>query len=380
MIGTSWGGTPAQAWTSMEALQAVPTLKAYAEQSANRRQNAEQENQNYQTVLIPKWKADVEAWKVEHKDQWDAYQTALQQFNAVTKAGQPAGQKPRDPTPMAPKDPAFNPNLASSLFNGMVAPIIPYGIKGAIWYQGEANAARPVEYATLLPTMIGDWRARWNQGDFPFLIVQLANYQAKKPDPSESSWAAQRESQAKTAALPHNGLALAIDIGETADIHPRDKDDVGARLVLAARKVAYGDEAVVFSGPTFSGMTVSGDKVRLTFDNIGSGLTLGVPPVHFHPGEARADASTLKGFAVAGADGKYVWADATIDGDAVTLSSPQVQQPVSVRYDWADNPDGNLYNKEGLPAVPFRTDKAPVGEAAAAKAMAATTPTPAPAK
>ena len=384
LIDTCWGGTPAQAWTSLEALQAVPALKNYAGEAAKRAQNHEKEDQDYQTVVLPKWKADVEQWKVANKDKWDAYQADLQKYNDAVKtppaAGTPAPAKPKDPTPPAPKDPAFNPNAASVLYNAMIAPLVPYGIKGAIWYQGESNAGRPLEYATLLPTMIGDWRARWGQGDFPFLIVQLANYLAHKPDPSESNWAVLRDSQAKTAAMPHNGLALAIDLGEYADIHPKDKDDVGARLALAARKIAYGDDAAVFSGPTYSGQTVEGDKIRLAFGNAGSGLAIGVPPPHFHPGQPRSVAPALKDFAIAGADGKYVWADAVIDGNTVVVSSPQVPQPASVRYDWADNPEGNLYNKEGLPAVPFRTDTALVGEATPAPPPAAPAPAPVPAK
>ncbi len=276
----------------------------------------------------------------------------------------PVPGKPKDPTPASPLDPATERHIPTVLYNGMIAPLIPYGIKGAIWYQGEGNSSRAVEYATLLPTMIQDWRARWGEGDFPFLIVQLANFLPRKPEPSESPLAALRESQAKTLALPHTGLAVAVDVGEVDDIHPKDKDDIGGRLALAARKVAYGEENLVCSGPVFRAMTVEGGKARLAFEQVGQGLAIGVPPVHFHPGEARLDTSTLRGFAIAGGDGKFVWADAVIDGNTVVVSSSQVDVPVAVRYAWADNPDCNLYNKDGLPAVPFRTDNYPVGEAA----------------
>lgn len=293
---------------------------------------------------------------------WDAFQQALSIYNEKAAGDLPIAKQPRDPTPGHPPDPAADPHVPSVLFNGMIAPVLPFGIKGVAWYQGERNAPFPVDYASLLPVMIGDWRSRWGQGDFPFLIVQLANYGKRYPEPQESNWAALREVQAKVAGQPHNGLATAIDIGDGGNLHPQDKDDLGARLALAARQVAYGDTSVIASGPTLAKAAVDGTGIRLSFNNEGSGLVIGVPPAHWHPGKPRPDATVLNGFAIAGADGKYVWADARIDGNDVVVSSPQVPQPATVRYDWGDDPNGNLYNKEGLPAIPFRTDDAPVGE------------------
>lgn len=234
-----------------------------------------------------------------------------------------------------------NPNQPSVLFNGMVNPLVPFGIRGAIWYQGESNADRPDQYRRLLPALIGDWRAHW-QSDFPFLVVQLANYMARSDAPQESSWAALREAQALTARrTPKVGLALAIDIGEAGDIHPRNKQDVGKRLALAARKIAYG-EHIEESGPVFDKMSVKNGQAILKFRHTGGGLV--------------TQGDKLVGFSICGADGKYVFADARIDGNQVVVSSSAVPNPVRVRYAWADNPAATLYNGAGLPAVPFRTD------------------------
>lgn len=233
-------------------------------------------------------------------------------------------------------------NIASVLFNGMVNGLIPYAIKGAIWYQGESNAGNAYVYRERFPAMINDWRARWSQGDFPFLWVQLANFGEAPEKPEKSSWTVLRESQHATLDLPKTGMALAIDLGEAADIHPTNKQDVGKRLALAARSVAYG-ESLVYSGPTYKMMTVEGDAIRIHYDHVGGGL------------EARGGA--LKQFAIAGEDRNFVWAEAAIDGDTVLVRAPKVPAPVAVRYAWASNPEGcNLYNREGLPASPFRTD------------------------
>ena len=236
-----------------------------------------------------------------------------------------------------------NPNVTTVLYNGMIAPLVPFAVKGAIWYQGESNAGRPMQYRTLLPTMIRDWRTRFGVGDFPFLVVQLANFMKVQQQPVESGWAELREAQLLTALNdPHCGLAVAIDIGEADDIHPKNKQDVGGRLALAARGIAYGQE-VEYSGPEFKSMEVVDGKARLRFTHVGGGLGA-------HGG------GPLKGFAVAGADKRFVFADATIDGDTVIVSSPEVAQPVAVRYGWANNPVCNFYNQAGLPASPFRTD------------------------
>lgn len=230
------------------------------------------------------------------------------------------------------------------LYNAMIAPLLNYRIKGVVWYQGESNAGRPVEYRTLLPALIHDWRTNWKQGDFPFLIVQLPNFMEAKSEPSESNWALLRESQLKTLSVPNTGMAVTIDIGEWNDVHPLDKKDVGDRLALAAQRVAYGDEHVVYSGPLYQSMKIDGNKIVLTFTNIGSGLI--------------AKGGELKCFAIAGSDKKFVWGDAKIENDNVVVSRSTVLNPVAVRYGWADNPEGaNLCNKEGLPASPFRTDE-----------------------
>jgi len=230
------------------------------------------------------------------------------------------------------------------LFNAMLAPLLNYAIKGVIWYQGESNAERPIEYRDLFPAVIRDWRAKWNQGDFPFLFVQLPNFMEAKDQPSESNWALLREAQLRTLSLPRTGMAVAIDIGEWNDIHPLNKKDVGKRLALAAQKVAYADDKVVYSGPIYQSMKVDGDKIIIAFTNTGSGLV--------------ARGEELKTFAIAGSDKRFVWAKAKIENNRVVVWSEMVSNPVAVRYAWADNPEGaNLYNAEGLPASPFRTDE-----------------------
>lgn len=233
--------------------------------------------------------------------------------------------------------------LPTSLYNGMIAPLLPMTHAGVIWYQGEANAGRPAQYRTLLPAMIADWRERFGQGDLPFLIVQLANWQPRKDQPGESSWAELREAQAFTARnVPKAGLAVAIDIGDGADIHPKNKQDVGLRLALAAERIAYGKD-IVHSGPWYRSMAVEGGAIRVSFDHVGAGLV-------------SQDGQALTGFAICGADRKWVWADARIDGGTVVVSAASVASPIAVRYAWAENPACNLANADGLPAVPFRTD------------------------
>ena len=230
------------------------------------------------------------------------------------------------------------------LYNGMISPLSNYSIKGVIWYQGESNTRRPLDYLRLFPAVINDWRNSWKQGDFPFLFVQLANFMEAKAEPSESEWASLREAQLKALSVPNTGMAVTIDIGEWNDIHPLNKKDVGRRLALAAQKVAYGDEQIVHSGPMYQSMKIVGNKAVIMFTHVGSGLL--------------AKGGELKQFAVAGSDRRFVWAKAKIQNDNVVVWSDEVPHPVAVRYAWADNPEGaNLYNKEGLPASPFRTDE-----------------------
>ena len=236
-------------------------------------------------------------------------------------------------------------NEPTALFNGMIAPLIPYAIKGAIWYQGEENASRAAQYQTLFPALIRDWRGRWREGNFPFLFVQLANFQPDQAQPADYEWAELREAQRQTLSLPNTGMAVAIDLGDPGNIHPRNKQAVGRRLALAARRVAYGDKQVVYSGPTFEQLTTQGNTVRLTFGHLGGGLVL-----------KDAGGAYLKGFAVAGADRRFHWAQGRLEGNTLVLSSPDVPQPQAVRYDWGNSPFPNLYNQAGLPAAPFRTD------------------------
>ncbi len=317
LIHTSWGGTPAEAWTRRgilkEEIDFAPILERYEDAVAKYPQAMEEHKQK------------VEEWK-----------------KAVEKAKAEGGEIPR--RPRAPFGPG-HPHSPSGLYNAMIAPLIPYGIGGAIWYQGESNASRACQYRKLFGRMIQNWRSDWGQDKFPFLFVQLANFMAVKPEPADSAWAELREAQLMTLALPNTGMAVIIDIGEANDIHPKNKQDVGKRLALWALARSYGKE-LVCSGPIYKSMKIEGEKIILHFDHVGVGLVAG-------PDEP------LKGFAIAGADRKFVWADAKIDGDSVVVSSDEVSAPVAVRYAWADNPVCNLYNKEGLPASPFRTDDWP---------------------
>ncbi|MBC8137263.1 MAG: 9-O-acetylesterase [Fibrella sp.] len=238
-----------------------------------------------------------------------------------------------------------NPNVATALYNGMIAPLVPFGIKGAIWYQGESNAGRDEQYRRLLPTLIGDWREQFGVGSFPFYIVQLANFLAPDTEPKDDPWPRLREAQyLTTRQMPGTGIATAIDIGEANDIHPKNKQEVGRRLALNALALTYGKK-VVYSGPVYNNNRggLDGNTIRLVFDHVGGGLVAkgGTP---------------LTGFAIAGDDKKFVWADAKIEGDTILVSSPKVANPKAVRYAWSNNPVCNLYNKEGLPALPFRTD------------------------
>jgi sialate O-acetylesterase len=236
-----------------------------------------------------------------------------------------------------------NQNNPSVLYNAMIAPLVPFAIRGAIWYQGESNAGRAYQYRTLFPLMIRNWRSAWGR-EFPFYFVQLANWHAHKAEPDESDWAELREAQTMTLREPQTGMAVTIDIGDENELHPRNKLDVGRRLAAWALASTY-DQKLVPSGPLFERFTVDGDKVRIRFKHAAGLKTI--------------DGGPVKGFAIAGDDHRFVWADARIDGDAIVVSSAQVSKPVAVRYGWADNPIVNLYNNAGLPASPFRTDDWP---------------------
>jgi len=269
--------------------------------------------------------------------------------------------------PQPPVNPVNPQGVASCLFNGMVNPILPYAIRGAIWYQGESNAGRAVQYRTAFPLLITDWRKQWNQGDFPFYFCQLANFMDKKTGPGDSAWAELREAQSMTLGLPNTGQAVLIDIGESADIHPRKKTDVGERLALIALAKDYGKK-IPFSGPVYNSMRTEGGKAILSFKSADGGLVAKTLPdtytVKSQSGETaplvrNSPGSQLEGFAICGEDRKWVWADARIDGDNVVVWSDKVPVPVAVRYAWAENPTCNLFNGAGLPASPFRTDDFP---------------------
>lgn len=270
VISTSWGGTPAQAWTSAEGFEGHPELKGYADQLA-----------------------------------------------AATELPEERGQ-----------------GFPSVLYNGMIAPVVPYGMKGVIWYQGESNAGKSKEYQTLFPAMIADWRAKWNIGDFPFLYVQIAPFKGQPPEI--------REAQLLTLGKSENtAMVVTTDVGDAEDIHPKQKEPVGHRLTLAARALAY-DEKIEYSGPLYESMKRARGKAEISFRHVGGGLV--------------AKDGDLKGFTIAGADGEFVPATAEIQGDKVVVSAEGVTTPKAVRYGWENVPDVNLFNKEGLPASPFRTD------------------------
>lgn len=234
-------------------------------------------------------------------------------------------------------------NQPSALYNAMVAPVTTYTIKGVLWYQGESNTGRASDYTRLQPAQIADWRNKWQQGDIPFLFVQLPNFMDANYIPSESQWAELREAQLRSLSVPNTGMVVAIDLGEWNDIHPDNKKDVGERLATAALKISYG-ENLIHSGPIFKSSEKQGNKIIIRFDHTGSGLVT-------NDGEGPAE------FAIAGADKKFVWAKAKIEGDTIIVWNEEIKNPVYVRYAWADNPvNPNLYNKEGLPASPFRTN------------------------
>lgn len=317
LIHTSWGGTPAGSWTKREVLESDADFAPILERFADLIAKYPEAKKEYDEKL-KEWKKAVEQAKAEGKE---------------------TPQRPR--APWGPK----HPHRPSGLYNGMIAPLIPYHIAGVIWYQGESNAGRAYQYRKLFPAMIRNWRSDWGQGDFPFLFVQLANWRAVKDEPYENAWSELREAQLMTLALPNTGMAVAIDIGDANSIHPRNKQDVGRRLALWAFAKAYG-KRLVYSGPIYKSMTVEGNKIVLNFKHIGGGIV------------AR-EKEPLKGFTIAGPEREFVWADAKIDGDTVVVSSDKIQKPVAVRYAWAENPICNLYNKQGLPASPFRTDDWP---------------------
>jgi sialate O-acetylesterase len=311
LIESDWGGTPAESWASAEALEEIESC----------------------APLLERWVATI----TNHpSEKYKKYEKDFAAWEALDEEGRKSVRQPG--APLGPD----SPHRPSSLYNAMISPLIPYAMKGVIWYQGESNAQRAYQYRDLFPEMIQDWRQQWGGRSFPFLFVQLANFKARTEQPQEkSAWAELREAQLMALSLKNTGMAVAIDIGSGENIHPKNKQDVGKRLALNALANTY-RKRVAYSGPVFGSMKIKGDAIRLSFDHTSDGLV--------------AEGGSLKGFSIAGADQKFVWADARIEGSKVFVRAAGVPNPVAVRYAWADNPECNLYNGAGLPATPFRTD------------------------
>ncbi len=325
LINSSWGGTPVQAWTCLKCQQKEPQLAS----------------------LLENWKQQIENYDPEKTQA--RYEKAVAAWKEKSAAAK-AAKKPVPRRPRAPVAPRTSPHRPANLFNGMITPLVPYALRGGIWYQGESNAGRynAKLYGLQLRLMINNWRRKWKQGNFPFLWVQLPNFKSPQQQPVETDgWVIVQEEMLKSLALCNTGMAITIDIGEAKDIHPKNKQDVGRRLALWTLANTYGQK-LVYSGPLYESMSKADGKIVLTFDHVGEGL------------KTRCGGQPT-GFAVAGVDKKFVWAEARIDGtDRVVVSSPEVPQPVAVRYAWAPNPKCNLANSADLPASPFRTDDWPL--------------------
>jgi sialate O-acetylesterase len=320
LINSSYGGSQAEAWTPVEYLLASPDLKPTVDRTKI-------------------WDEERPRVKVE-------YDEALKKWREEADKARAAGARPQ-PSPPVP-DALREYRIASSIYDGMIAPLIPFTIRGAVWYQGESNETRAQQYGILLPTMIKAWRDRWGQGNFPFGIIQLPNYRDPKPEPADEAWSFIREAQRHTALkMPNVGLIVTIDIGEAHDIHPKNKLDVGKRMALWALADAYGRK-LTKSGPMFREARVSGAKILVKFDEAGAGLKI-------------RDGDKLDEFAIAGADQKWRWAKATIvSKDTIEVWSEAVPRPLAARYAFNNNPrHPNLTNETGLPAAPFRTDNWP---------------------
>lgn len=313
IINSSWGGTPVESWTDSAAYQTIPAEATAVQERWSKTIAA------YPAAKV-KFDADLDTWKAD--------QAAAKAANTpFTKAA-----------PRAPTGPGHQ-NTPSGLYNGMIAPLAPYALRGALWYQGESNAGRASEYRALFSAMITGWRAQFAQGDFPFYWVQLANF--KTSDPAGTEWASLRESQTQTLALPATGQAVITDIGDVNDIHPRNKKDVGRRLARLALARTYG-QTVPDSGPVFAKAERAGDGFRVSFTQLHGGL--------------RSPLNALSGFELAGEDKIFKPAAAKIENDTVLVTSAEVLAPAAVRYSWRNAPVAGLFNNEGLPAVPFRSD------------------------
>ena len=320
LINSSWGGTPVQAWTALEDQQALPALKP----------------------MLEEWQKNIAAFDPDKAKQ--QHEQRLAQWQERVKKAKAAG-KPIPRRPGAPADPRMSAHRPANLYNGMIAPLAPLAIRGGIWYQGESNAGRynATLYGLQLRAMITNWRNLWKQGDFPFLWVQLPNFRAPQENPVQTDgWVIVQEEMLKSLALANTGMAVTIDVGDEKNIHPKNKQAVGLRLALWALGTTYGKD-IVHSGPLYGSMSKSDGKITVTFDHTGTGLSI-------------KNGDKLDGFAIAGSDKTFVWADAVVDGNKVVVSSSDIADPVAVRYSWASNPRGNLVNSADLPASPFRTD------------------------
>lgn len=322
LITTAYGASTAEAWIREEALVKDEKLKPLVESFKTKltRYALDTAAQNAYKIAFEKWKVAAAKAKAEGKDEL---------------------RGPKN------TDPVRDQHNATVLWNGMLKPLVPYAIRGALWYQGESNSPTASIYRQIMETLITDWRNQWGQGSFPFIYVQLANI-GKTYDslPAKGgSEAIKREAQLQNLSIPNTAMVVAIDNADPNDmnnVHPKNKQEIGRRLALAAEAIAYGDKKIVYSGPVYDKMETNGNNIILHFKHTGSGLV--------------AKDGYLKGFAIAGADKKFVWATAKFDGNTVVVSSPEVAQPVAVRYGWGNNPPTSLYNKENLPASPFRTD------------------------
>jgi len=333
IIDDNWGGTCIEPWCTPESFGTEPGLAAL---------NAEFERamNTYRATLDTQWPT-IEA-----------------RVAAIKKALELKERELPAP-PEWPAYPVYTPGTAfgrSCLFNSMIHPVAPYAIKGALWYQGESNGGDGDIYCHKMRALICGWRTLWNQGDFPFYYVQLANWEKDTNMPEGGDgWAKIRSAQTKALSIPKTGMAVTVDIGEADDIHPKNKFDVGKRLSLWALANDYGKKGIEVSGPLYKRMEIEGKTIRIGFDHAAGGLMVGKKTGKEPAVEAKG--GKLKRFAIAGTDRKWVWADAKIDGSTVVVSSKKVAKPVAVRYAFTMNPEGsNLYNKAGLPASPFRTD------------------------
>ena len=354
LIGSYWGGSTAQAWTSLSGLETDPPFKRYVDLYVDdnakftRLSNHYDEREAAYNDALQKWKA------AGNQTLFDAWR---KQLAAAQKAKQPTPPQNFPPQPVEPTQPGGNQRSSANCFNGMIAPVIPYAMRGVIWYQGEYNGDDPMEYFDLFPRLIRDWRQKWGEGNFSFLFVQLPALWLKEWDPTlkPDGWALIREAQMKTLALPNTGMAVAFDVG--GSLHPPGKLYVGQRLALLARNQVYGEPNLPTGGPVYTSMEIQGNAIRLHFDPKNGDLMIGSSPMA--DTAAMQPKDKLAGFQIAGADKTWVDADAKIDANTIVVSSPQVPAPVAVRYGWGNGRYDvvcNLYDKDGLPASPFRTD------------------------